>query len=124
MEEICIEHYYSDEEICQEDSNGRRLFLSHEFSKQSGRHISHSDLIATERNKIKSNQLKIIDCNVFDKEDNNIALSKNDFAEHILNARDGFNNFDFEAFHEVFQIIEKILKYHCDLVNIDTNQSK
>ncbi len=116
LKEICIEHYYSDEEICQKDSNGRRLFLSHEFSKQSGRHISNLDLISIERKKIKTNQLKIIDDNVFDKEDNNIALSKNDFADHILNAKDGFSNFDFEAFHEVFQIIEKILNYHCDLV--------
>ena len=114
LKEICTEHYYKDEEICQEDSNGRRLFLSNEFHPESGRHRT-LDLV-TDKNKIKKNTLKIIDNGVFDSENKNIALSKNDFANCILERKDSFVDFDFQPFHEVFEIIDKILTHHCGLV--------
>lgn len=108
VQEICIEHYYTDQEICTKDSNGRRLFLSHEFHSKSGRHETES-LNANDKNKIKSKQLKIIDNDVYDNDHNNVALSKNDFADNILESQEAFANFSFSPFDEVFQIISKIL---------------
>lgn len=108
VHEICIEHYYTDQEIRTKDNNGRRLFLSNEFHSKSGRHETES-LNATDKNKIISKQLKIIDNDVYDSDHNNIALSKNDFADNILKSEGAFANFSFTPFDEVFQIISKVL---------------
>lgn len=111
---ICIELYYKDYEIQREDSENRRLFLSNEFSPKTGRH-KDSDLIATDKNKLlKKDELKIIDDNVLDRDEKNVALSKNRFADYILTGEEGFNDFDFEGFYEVFKTIEKILKFHIE----------
>ena len=107
---ICIELYYKDEEIKRKDNEDRRIFLSSEFDQGSGRH-SILDL-NTDRHKIKGNQLKIIDADVFDKNHENVALSKNSFADYIEQGSENFNNYDFEEFQEIFKVIDKILKYH------------
>ena len=112
VKDVCIELYYKDSEIQREDSEGRRLFLSNEFSSRSGRHQSLD--LTTDRNKIKGEQIKIIDSDVFDREDKNVALSKNRFADYILRGEEGFNNFDFEEFYEVFKTVEKIVKFHIE----------
>ncbi|MDJ0597653.1 MAG: reverse transcriptase domain-containing protein [Crocosphaera sp.] len=112
VKEICIEHYYQDSEIKRTDKNNRRLFLSDEFHSKSGKHLSNPQLNTTEINKFKSNQLKIIDDKVFDSESNNVALPKDDFATYIYDKEEGFNDFDFTAFKEVFEIIKKILNRH------------
>ena len=109
--EICIEHYYRNSEIQTIDNDKRRLFLSDEFHPKSGKHLSNPQLNTTD-NKYKSNQLKIIDNKVFDSENNNVALSKDAFATYIYDKEKGFNDFDFSAFKEVFEIIKKILNCH------------
>ncbi|ACB50436.1 probable RNA-directed DNA polymerase [Crocosphaera subtropica ATCC 51142] len=111
VKEICIEHYYQDSEIKRTDKKNKRLFLSNEFHRESGRHLSKPQLTTTD-NKFKSNQLKIIDGKVFDSDNNNVALPKDDFATYIYDKEEGFNDFDFTAFKEVFEIIEKILNRH------------
>ncbi len=58
--------------------------------------------------------MKIIDDSVFDENDQNVALSKNAFANYIYNKEKNFDDFDFKAFNEVFEIIDKILKYHSE----------
>ena len=110
VRDVCIELYYKDEEIKRKDKQNRRIFLSNEFNHTSGRH-SELDL-NTDKNKIKRDQLKIIDADVFDKNHNNIALSKNSFADYIFQGSENFNDFDFEEFQEIFKVIDKILKYH------------
>ncbi|HEY9605767.1 MAG TPA: reverse transcriptase domain-containing protein, partial [Allocoleopsis sp.] len=112
VKDLCIELYYRDFEIQRKDSEGRRLFLSNEFSSRSGRHQVLD--LTTDRNKIKSEQIKIIDSDVFDREDKNVALSKNSFADYILWGEEGFNDFDFEEFYEVFKTIDNILKFHIE----------
>ncbi|MDJ0845182.1 MAG: reverse transcriptase domain-containing protein [Crocosphaera sp.] len=112
VKEICIEHYYQDSEIKRTDKKNRRLFLSDEFHPKSGKHLSNTQLNTTEINKFKSHQLKIIDDKVFDSDNNNVALPKDDFATYIDDKEEGFNDFDFAAFKEVFEIIEKILNRH------------
>ena len=111
IQEICIEHYYQDSEIKRTDTNDRRLFLSDEFHEKSGRH-KNLELNTTEINKFKSNQLKIIDNGVYDSDHNNVALTKDKFATYIYDKEEGFNDFDFSAFKEVFEIIKKILNRH------------
>jgi RNA-directed DNA polymerase len=110
---ICIEHYYQDEELQRKDSDNRRLFLSKEFNEKSGKH--YDNLSLNTRVNIKSNQSKIIDEQVFDDNHNNVALSKDKFADYILKNVNNFNDFDFESFKEIFEIIEKILKFHYEV---------
>lgn len=110
--EICIEMYYSDSEIKTQDLNGRRLYLNTEFDARSSRHKENSDL-STTFGKLKSNQLKIIDDGVFDNTNSNVAMTKNDFADNVLNQAPGYENFDFDTFKEIFDVICKIrLHYH------------
>jgi predicted ATP-binding protein involved in virulence len=111
-EKISIEHYYSDTEIKTYDKNSRRLFLSNEFSKV-GRYEGGNNLILGNSNKFKDytedTKSKIIDTEVFDENDKNIALTKNHFAENILQEKEGFKNFNVNEFCKIFDIIEKII---------------
>ena len=113
--EICIELYYNDEEIQTADENGRRIYLNCEFHPQSGRHKT-LNLNTTDKSKLKNKQLKLLDNSVFDENNSNVALSKNNFADYIFQDKLGFNDFGFEAFEEVFIIIEKIVKHHVERI--------
>ena len=109
LSDICIEFYYKDDEITREDSNGRRLHLSSEFSERSGRAKSDSMLTYPYPNRLRRSQLSIIDNDVFDESDTNVALSKNQFAEYVLDQVEGFDDFDFKAFRRIFDIIAAII---------------
>ena len=86
--------------------------MNSEFSKKSYRHSENRSLSTTKTNEVKNNSLKIIASEVYDDADNNVALSKNDFAKCILNSNPGFDNFDFSEFSAIFEVIEKILQRH------------
>ncbi len=108
--DICIELYYQDKDIKRKDENDRRLFLSDEFNPTTGKHISQSGVYT--RRKISHNQkgITLIDSDVFDiNTDKSIALSKNDFAEYIINNNKNFNNIDFSEFNKIFEVISLIL---------------
>lgn len=114
---VCIELYYRDDEIKREDTKGRRLFLSKEFNSLSGRHMN-LDLNTLDINKIELRKaIKIIDDKVYDKNHNNVALSKNAFADNIMNAAFNFNDFDFSSFKLIFDVIEKILRHNLESKN-------
>lgn len=105
--QVSIELYYEDAEIKQMDHNGRRLFLSDEFHPTSYRHLTE-DLSCGDRNKFRAS-VSVIDSQVYDKDHNNVALPKNDFAEYILQQQDGFANFDMSKFRKIFDVIQMII---------------
>lgn len=113
---ICIEFYYTNDEIRTKDVNGRRLFLSTEFKERSGRHKYYEHVVLGRKHQSKitedDTKTKIIDSDVFDiaQNDINIALPKDDFAENVLNDTSPFNNFKFDAFRKIFNIIEEIIQ--------------
>ncbi len=107
MKEICLEFYYTDEDIMRCDSKGRRLYLSREFNHTSGMHME-DDLMCKKFDKLKG-ELKILDDLIFDRSGNNVAMSKNSFAENILNGSDGFANIDFSGFKPLFERIQLII---------------
>lgn len=109
IKDICIEHYYDDVEIKSEDIKGRRLFLSSEFHATSGRHLK---LDLSTRIRFKEGQAKIIDAEVFNEKDENVALSKNTFADYVFQSEEKFNHFNFQEFSEVFEVIDKIVEFH------------
>lgn len=105
--EICIEFYYKDEEIKHIDKDGRRLFINNEFNNISGRH-NRENLNCTD-SKYRSKKIAIIDDNVFNEQNENIALPKNDFANYILNDTEGYDNFDVYEFEKIFNVIDEII---------------
>lgn len=103
---ICIEHYFPDNFLSLRDSNNRRLYRKEEFDSRTGFHTT-DNVIAS--NPTKATQ--IIDNDVYDLETKqNIALSKNDFANHILNRTPPFNIIDYSAFELLFEEFIKILE--------------
>ncbi|MDA2596704.1 AAA family ATPase [Bacillus cereus group sp. Bc061] len=111
---ICIEHYYFDSEITLMDETGKRMYLGNEFSRKSGQHILEKDKFCQAKNKVGGSSISIIDrdCDVFvgEKEDENIALSKNQFAENILQGVKPFDTVNFDNFQPIFEIIEEIIQ--------------
>lgn len=107
---ICIEHYYTDDEIMIEDKGGKRLYLGNEFSE----HGIHNDLskVCGLLNKCGKDSIKIIDNGVYfiTRQEENIALPKSKFAQNIFDEVNGFNNVNFKNFALIFQIIEKLIE--------------
>lgn len=107
--EVCIELYYKDPEITRTDNLGRRLFLSNEFRPRSGRHLL-DNLICTNFNKIRNEtKLSIVDDQVLDAHERNVALSKSDFADYVLNQEENFDDLDVYQFKLIFDIIQQII---------------
>lgn len=106
--EICIEQYYTDKEIMTADKNHRRLFLSTEFNKDTGRH--KSGLILRNREIAQARTPRIVDDGVLDSYKINFALPKNSFADYILNKQPGFDNFDFGSFIVLFENMQNIIR--------------
>jgi predicted ATPase len=106
---ISIEHYYTDSELKFYDGNGRRLYLGNEFSRKSGLHMDQ-DKFCLKKDRCGQYSIKIIDCEVFmnTNENQNIAMSKNDFAENILNGISPFDKVGYKSFEEIFDIIREI----------------
>lgn len=110
-EEISIEFYYTDEELRISDESGRRLFLSSEFDPDTGTHCDDQALRLRKPGTARAKHAKIVDSNVgvLNKEGQNVALSKAQFAENILKDFPPFDKMNFEPFRKIFDVIEEIL---------------
>lgn len=105
--DVCIELYYKDEDLKKTDENGRRIYLSNEFNSMTGRHIN-LDVICADKNKYSSKMLTIIDNNIFDNCNNNVALSKNAYANNIMQNK--YDNIDVSEFKKIFDVLREIEK--------------
>jgi len=109
--DICIEFNYQDEEIQRQDADGRRLFINTEFHPESQRHKT-LDLFCRDRSRFpRNNGIRIIDDDVFDSKNINVALPKRKFAEYALNREPNFDDFNFSAFRGIFDNLQKILQF-------------
>lgn len=102
-ENICIEMFYPEKVLKTEDKLGRRLFLSNEFHKSTGKHKNIKNVVWK-----KHNKSQIIDSNVYLK-NKSIALSKYHFAKNILIGKNGFDKIDFSKFDKIFNIVKEII---------------
>jgi hypothetical protein len=110
LDNICIEFYYKEEDLTTEDESGSRIFIGKDFlpngNSKCGKYVTE---------KRKAIELDILDRDkkVYLRDDikweNNIALSKNDFTNNIINERKGFNSFDIDNFKLIFDVIEEIV---------------
>ena len=110
---ISIEHYYKRENLLKETKEKRRIFLGEEFHESgNSKDGKYQTKISQIQNKIKVNG--IIDNKVFERDDleqkNNIALTKNDFANLVLNDSEFAKDFDFSDFKKIFSLIKEIIE--------------
>ncbi|MEM7065078.1 MAG: hypothetical protein AAF572_18205 [Cyanobacteria bacterium P01_B01_bin.77] len=112
-ENLCIEFYYSDTELATFDANGRRLYTTSEFNEKSGKYKSNPEISIGNKGKLRGysdeKRSKIVDQEIYNAADQNIALSKANFAENILNSVPPFNNFDFDEFRQIFDVVIEII---------------
>ena len=110
FKEICIEHFYTDDDLLREGYKGRRIYLSDEFDATTGKHRTE-DLMLRKRTDAACKYPKIIDSGVgvFKPNGDNVALSKNDFANNVSKGYDNFKDISFEHFHIVFEMFKQIL---------------
>lgn len=108
-DKICIEHYYTNDEITKILDNGRRLYLGNEFNKfgksndskfttkkgGSGSNSSQSDIAIFES------------CDLRPIDDMALVATKNEFAEYVKNNTTEFN---FENFRKIFDLIAEIVE--------------
>ncbi|MDY0780162.1 reverse transcriptase domain-containing protein [Tenacibaculum sp. IB213877] len=105
----CIEHFYKDEDLTITDSFGRRIFLSDEFSNESGTLIKDPKITCYENtNKLKSKEIVITD-KVRSQNEDSLALSKKDFAKYIYNKEERYKRVNFNSFKLIFDIIYSII---------------
>jgi len=119
---ICIEHYYTDEEIrtpIQISGIEKRLYLGNEFD-ENGLSISDAPrLLCLDRNSCGEGKINIIDgqekksvvdATIPKDKRVNLALTKMAFANAVLNPpSEEFKLFDFSAFKILFDVIKEIL---------------
>jgi len=111
--DISIEHYYKRADLTKADTNGRRLFLGSEFlhsgmSKDKKYHSRASNI----ENKAKNNGIvdeKVYIIETDAEEEHSVALSKNDYAELVLNQEGFATDFDFSEFTKIFDVIRKVI---------------
>lgn len=65
-------------------------------------------LNCTDLNKV--DKFTIVDQRVFNESEENIALSKHDFARYVLSNAAGYDDFGLSSFVILFQLIEEILR--------------
>ena len=109
--EICIEHFYPDEDLLKEDKDGRRLYTIREFDPESGCHLKLKEVYyAGSRAQLRCKYPKILDSNVRKTgSDENIALSKNNFAKNIFHKTGSFKEVSFSYFKVIFELFEEIM---------------
>jgi predicted ATP-binding protein involved in virulence len=109
LDKISLEFYYKENDLKRLDENDRRLFIGKEFYTTAN---SKCGTYRTDK-KDKCDKLVIIDEKVYKSYDlehkNSLALTKNSFAENILNDVSDFNSLDIEEFKKIFDVIEKII---------------
>lgn len=111
---LCIEFLYLDKDLKTLDESNRRIFLTSEFHPISGKLKNDPKISLGNKGSLakysKAINSKIIDTDVYNEENKNVALSKNDFAENINKKSPGFEAFNFEAFKPIFEIIADIIR--------------
>ncbi|MBQ6660824.1 MAG: ATP-binding protein [Lachnospiraceae bacterium] len=116
---ICIEHYYTDDEIrtewkCPEDGIVRRLYLGKDFDE---RGIADKiDRFCEKKSKCGSSRIDIIDgssgekvTSISDNSGVNYALPKSMFAKLIHERIKPFDGLNFEHFIDVFRVLREII---------------
>lgn len=113
FDEVCIEFYYTDEDLKTKDENGRRIFTSDEFDKNTGYHKLDPDIYHKNNNYLKAPYPRVLDSNVYKKNkdgtESSIALNKKSFARNCEKRNGNFKDISFEYFRPIFEYLSMII---------------
>ncbi len=107
---VCIEHFYTDDDLKRCDKNNRRIYLSGEFDKNTGLHLVEPGLRTTRLSPLAKSDYAIISEGVLDCHDANHALSKNEFARAVSCRAASHKDVDFSHFSVIFDMLMDIQK--------------
>ena len=119
FKEVCIEFFYTDEDLAIKDTKKRRIYISTEFDPDTTRHKTEM-VFCSAKNKLNDKHPKILDCSINDANGNNVAISKNDFAQNIAQHKGAFAQVHFEYFRPIFERFESIINAHKERENSNT----
>ena len=107
---ISTEFLFTDHEI-KTYIDGRRLFIGEEFDSKTKRHLLDSTLNigGDNSNTNKAGKRVIIESGVYNNSAENIALSKENFAQEILSGKINISDESWEKFRHIFSNISNCL---------------
>lgn len=111
--EISIELLYDKNDLTRVCSDKKRLYLSDEFMEKS--HQLKNDITVVSQNRTindayKRKIIKVVDSEVYNNKQENIAISKDEFAKRVFSEVYPYEGMDVSGFNDIFIKIEKILK--------------
>jgi len=105
---VCIEHLYENADLLKKDSKGYRIFLSTEFDPSTA-YCAKEDVTTSNRKALRSDYEYIIDDNVFNKYNQNVALAKVTFGKNVFNRVPPFDVMNFSHFALVFEKVRNLI---------------
>ena len=109
---ISIELLYSRTDLTKEAADKRRIYLSDEFTEKSQQLKENPNVVChnnTLKDAFKRNIIKVVDSGVFNSQEDSLALSKENFANYILNEEAPFETVSVDGFGGIFEIVEDII---------------
>lgn len=104
---------YTDNDIATKTADGKRLFFDNELKKEiiPGSLPQFVPIPPVEGKELDKKVFDNLADQIIDNSGRHVGLSKARFAELVYGRVDGFGEFDFSAFMDVFQIIKYILRH-------------
>lgn len=111
-EEISIELLYSRADLTKEWPDKRRLYLTDEFSNVSHQLKTDKSVVCLHKtitDAIQRGIIKVVDSDVYNENEEKLAVSKEEFAKQIYEGKPPYENINVDGFKKIFETIEKIL---------------
>jgi GTPase SAR1 family protein len=112
-ETVSIELYFTDAELKTTDPDGKRLFLTSEFNPVSGKLVGDATISIGDKGRLTNctdpRRARVVDSDVYDASNRNIALSKSNFTSRVCNGDPGFGEFGLKEFGKIFRLIDEII---------------
>ena len=115
---VCIEHFYKNADLLKKDKNGRRIYLSTEFERETA-YCAKEKVSTTRKKTLRCDYEFIIDSGVLDEYENNVALSKMAFAQDVFNKVPPFDQMDFSSFSAIFDKIRLVITMAKEPVDVE-----
>jgi RNA-directed DNA polymerase len=103
-ERVCIEMLHSEDVLRRETAEGRRIFLSEEFSPKTAQH--ESGLFNVPYAPKRKDPTLVVDQVWKMGSEESVALSKREFSKRVREGQEPFESVDFEGFRSSFECIE------------------
>jgi AAA domain, putative AbiEii toxin, Type IV TA system len=108
--DISTEFLFRDDEI-KAKVDGRRLYIGCEFHPKSQKNIEDPTISLGDSNSVtnKAGERKIIESGVYDGNHENIALTKENFAQAVFNGKIKISEESWERFRHIFEKIQNLI---------------